>query len=240
MNHMKKNNTCGDCVNMHELDGYCGRQSRYVNFFDDAPAACFVSRTDVEETIAAAPKPATPGTKVCKDCGRELPLEQCPKHGRSRDGRNSVCMECFSKKMRKAKSDYWADKPHKEKPKPEILPDGQKRCKRCGRVLPVTEFGKHKNTYDHLHPLCNECRSEVGRETYERTCAKKGVAPKPPKSAVSAVSANSAAAESPQTPVSPVAKVTEYVPAPLSSWADEALVEELRRRGWTVTCTKEI
>ena len=37
---------------------------------------------------------ATPQTKVCKKCGRELPRDQFNKHSRSRDGIQPYCKEC--------------------------------------------------------------------------------------------------------------------------------------------------
>ena len=33
-------------------------------------------------------------TKVCKRCGREMPLESFPKNNRSKDGHLSVCKDC--------------------------------------------------------------------------------------------------------------------------------------------------
>ena len=39
----------------------------------------------------------TPTTKVCKQCGRELPAEAFGRHARSRDGLQPICKECRSK-----------------------------------------------------------------------------------------------------------------------------------------------
>lgn len=47
---------------------------------------------------AEAVQPAAPETetktKVCKCCGRELPLEAFSPHSRARDGHKAVCKEC--------------------------------------------------------------------------------------------------------------------------------------------------
>ena len=42
-----------------------------------------------------------------------------------------------------------------------VDPQPTKECKRCGRVLPVSAFGGHAQTADHLQPLCRECMSEA-------------------------------------------------------------------------------
>lgn len=119
--------------------------------------------------------------KVCKTCGRLLPLGQFPRHFKSRDGHTEDCLACYSKKMRAAQARRRANRTPKPPVVREELPEGMKRCKRCGRVLPVTEYGPHRNAYDHLFPLCNDCRREVGRESYEKACRKKGIEPKPRK-----------------------------------------------------------
>lgn len=212
------NPRCGDCVNMHPEDGYCGRVGRYVNYFREA-CKYFVDRKDVEATIAAAP-PAKPTTRTCKQCGRELPLEQFTRSCKSRDGYTHTCKECFSAQMSEKKKALWATKPKKEKPvqEQEVLPEGQKRCRRCGRILPVTAFGRHATTPDHLHPTCTECRKAEGRAVYERNCARKGITPKPPR----------------------VDVPKEVILGSLPTFTDKELVAELRRRGWTINATKEL
>lgn len=116
--------TCGDCVNMRAEDGYCGRKSAYVHVFDEAPGKCFVSKEDVEETIAAAPKiprrkrgkPTTTeipkagqkpkrdgrrghylvpeGMKYCPTCGKVKPLEDFGNCKSKSDGKAYQCKEC--------------------------------------------------------------------------------------------------------------------------------------------------
>ena len=237
------NPRCGDCVQMREEDGYCKHLGRYVNYFR---IACkdYVDRIAVAEQQAAASMPEPeepevrvkedakmrrkallhpdpkPGTRVCKQCGRELPLEQFTRSCKSRDGYTHTCKECFSAQMSEKKKALWASKPKKEKPvqETEVLPEGQKRCRRCGRILPVTAFGRHATTPDHLHPTCTECRKAEGRAVYERNCARKGITPKPPR----------------------VDVPTEDIIGTLPTFTDEMLVAELRRRGYTVTATKEL
>lgn len=69
--------------------------------------------------------PNTPQTKVCKKCGRELPLEAFCKHPKSADGLHSICRECKKQGM----LDYYARmKKIKENPEipAEIAPKGEK------------------------------------------------------------------------------------------------------------------
>lgn len=40
-------------------------------------------------------------TKVCKSCGRELPLDAFGGHAKTWDKKNTVCLECMSAKLRK-------------------------------------------------------------------------------------------------------------------------------------------
>lgn len=38
-----------------------------------------------------------------------------------------------------------------------------KKCPRCGRELPVTEFGKNKSAKNGLQPYCKECLRQYAR-----------------------------------------------------------------------------
>lgn len=42
--------------------------------------------------------------KVCKECGRELPLSEFARHDKSKDGHMSVCKECRRRKHSKTDS----------------------------------------------------------------------------------------------------------------------------------------
>lgn len=43
-----------------------------------------------------------PQTKVCKECGRELPVEEFGRHPRTKDGLQPLCKDCRSKKVKAA------------------------------------------------------------------------------------------------------------------------------------------
>lgn len=45
-------------------------------------------------------------------------------------------------------------------------PDLRKRCRKCGRELPVSEFNKNKNNKDGLQDKCRSCFSEYNKARY--------------------------------------------------------------------------
>lgn len=72
---------CGDCVFF--ADGTCRLSHNDVGFFDEGCAD--FQRID---------KPAL--TKVCKACGRELPLHKFSYHPKTSDHKMNICKECLS------------------------------------------------------------------------------------------------------------------------------------------------
>lgn len=244
---MENNNDkrCGHCVHIRPSDGYCRRRGIYVNAL--ASESCFFSpdKSDPEPAnprlVILSTHLAPDGMKTCKKCGRTLLIDQFPKHPKSRDHHSCTCLECYSENMKAIQAKLAEGRPKKEKPVPELLPDGMKRCKRCGRVLPVSNYGNHPTSSDHLHPLCNECRSEIGRESYEKRCAKRGITPKPKRDPIQQVNAGS----------DPLTELSEKVMADykerlklleeriLGMLTDAGMVAALRAHGWKVTCTRE-
>jgi hypothetical protein len=166
-------NTCGHCARLRKNDGYCRAKGIYVNALSTEP--CFVS-PDGEELPPIQAKRSRE-KKICKECGKLLPLSDFPLHPKSRDGHDGLCKDCKSKKAR-AVQERLAEqrgyrKAEKSVPDPDV-PEGMKRCKRCSKILPVSAFGKHPTTYDRLHPICTECRREDGRKAQERRAEREG------------------------------------------------------------------
>ena len=89
--------TCGHCARFRETDGWCRKKGRYVNAL--SVEQCFLPVDEQPQTQEPGPKPHM---KVCKDCGRELPLDEFPRHPKSRDGHAPMCKECYSAKMKEA------------------------------------------------------------------------------------------------------------------------------------------
>lgn len=95
---MAKSDICGDCHHFSDVGRcrICATSKReYVGFFADA---CPLFTREPEQPAPETKKEMeneTPATKVCKKCGRELPLEQFHKN---RWGYTQVCKECNSRK----------------------------------------------------------------------------------------------------------------------------------------------
>lgn len=90
---------CGNCAwySFRKLESTCGKTGREVAYF--ATKECFTTEKDttMEENTNAQPVAET-GTQVCKECGRTLPLEdfQRRRYGK----RDKVCKACRAEKIR--------------------------------------------------------------------------------------------------------------------------------------------
>ena len=105
-----------------------------------------------------------------------------------------------------------------------------KTCTKCGRELPISEFYAKTGAKDGLQTICKECHNAKTKESVARRKAQ----------------AEAAKQEKPKTTAKPkdtVEKLTEAVAGitnGLKAITDRTLVDELRARGWTVTCTRTI
>lgn len=107
-----------------------------------------------------------------------------------------------------------------------------KVCKRCGRELPVDQFGKHAKTKDGLQPICKECRSKKSKAAH----VKKNVTPEViEKLEELEDTVNSYAEKIKEEPVAG----TRLWPN-LSGFQDEDLIHELAERGWEGNISKRI
>ena len=121
---MAKSEICGDCHHFSDVGRcrICATSKReYVGFFADA---CPLFTREPEQKPAPETKKEmeneTPATKVCKVCGRELPLELFHKN---RWGYTKVCKEC--------QKEAWA------KRKPQDSAPVQKY-----KIIPASQFKK--------------------------------------------------------------------------------------------------
>lgn len=118
---MAKSEICGDCHHFSDVGRcrICATSKReYVGFFADA---CPLFTREPEQPVPETKKEMenekpTPTTKVCKKCGRKLPLEQFHKN---RWGYTQVCKECKAGKTSAPVQEY---KVKKADPKSERKP----------------------------------------------------------------------------------------------------------------------
>ena len=81
---------CGNCKNYIQGKALCGLSNKEVGFLD-------------VKTCYEAPEKTETQTKVCKRCGRELPLHEFGRHARTADGLQVYCRECTKEAMKKTR-----------------------------------------------------------------------------------------------------------------------------------------
>ena len=95
-------NICGDCSEYRVLNNgqnYCHKTKKVTGYLQQKE--CFTPKdTTMEnnETKKADTQEQTK-TKVCKRCGRELPLHEFGRHARTADGLQVYCRECSKQAM---------------------------------------------------------------------------------------------------------------------------------------------
>lgn len=209
--------TCGKCASLRGTDGYCKSKGIYVHAWDERP--CF---HEPEPELPPMPEPERrlPRMKTCKECGRTFPLDEFPKHNTSRDGHDGVCIECKRKHILHIKGErnkMLMDRIGKDDDG-NALPEGMRRCTRCRRILPISEFGVCKKNKDGIQYECKDCRNDYGRKLYHSRFGGSEVP----------LRQRTLPAGDPQ----PVGGLTALT--------DAQMVELLRSHGWTVVCTRKV
>ena len=101
-------NVCGECARyrlMPNCENICDKTGKVVPFM--AQKECFETKEiEMEEKR----------TKVCKVCGKELPIEMFRKNIKSKDGYTDTCIDCINVKIR---AGFNKEKDVQEKPKAE-------------------------------------------------------------------------------------------------------------------------
>ena len=85
-------NVCGECARyrlMPNSENICDKTGKVVPFL--AQKECFETKEkEMEEKR----------TKVCKVCGKELPIDMFRKNIKSKDGYTDTCFDCINVKIR--------------------------------------------------------------------------------------------------------------------------------------------
>lgn len=95
-------NICGECSEYRVLNNgqnYCHKTKKVTGYLQQKE--CFIpkdTKMDNNETKKADTQEQTK-TKVCKRCGRELPLHEFGRHARTADGLQVYCRECSKQAM---------------------------------------------------------------------------------------------------------------------------------------------
>lgn len=140
-------NVCGECARyrlMPNCENICDKTGKVVPFL--AQKECFETKEiEMEESKK---------TKVCKVCGKELPIEMFRKNNKSKDGYTDTCFDCINVKIR---AGFNKKKDAQKKPKSEE-PIRLEDTIKMGDAI--------KNTPDQA--LVNELR----QRGYDVTCTK--------------------------------------------------------------------
>lgn len=146
--------TCKDCYRRNPATGYCPVRTYEVEE-DHEPCGSYATPPrDMNE-------PKEEATKVCKRCGKELPLSS---FSRNRNGLLGVCKDCMKAAQKKGAKPAKQEKPaepeapkeelaHEPEPeKADIAPDYEKKYKDA--------LGWMKQLYPHFK---NALREDAGR-----------------------------------------------------------------------------
>lgn len=96
-----------------------------------------------------------------------------------------------------------------------------KTCTKCGRELPISEFYAKTGAKDGLQTICKECHNAKTKESVARRKAQ-------------------AEDAKPKDTIKELTEAVAGITNGLKAITDRTLVDELRARGWTVTCTRTI
>lgn len=112
-----------------------------------------------------------PEFKVCRTCGERKPISEYRKSCKSADGHVSICRRCYDKKFadtwhqrygygkggkKKSTNQTKENKDMKPTTTTEAEPHA-KKCKECGRILPLDAFSKNTLAADGRQTVCKEC-----------------------------------------------------------------------------------
>lgn len=95
--------TCGHCALVRDFDGYCRQKGTYVNALN--VEECFVAPEQPEQELQpeTQTQSAQEEMRVCRQCGRLLPLSQYARHAMAKDGYQPICRECMAERVSAAK-----------------------------------------------------------------------------------------------------------------------------------------
>ena len=130
--------------------------------------------------------------KKCSKCGEWLVASSVNFHKGKKEkyGLKAECKKCraehnkaYRRKRREKKlEEYFIEQRRKELETKKVKEEDaeakvtvtEKRCSKCGRILPAEAFYKHKTTKDGLRPYCKECEIKNNKERYYNHIEKYG------------------------------------------------------------------
>ncbi|MFI0965721.1 endonuclease VII domain-containing protein [Streptomyces sp. NPDC021080] len=98
------------------------------------------------------------GVKCCVRCGESKPHAAFARKRSNLDGLQHRCRDCASESDRKRQLSLGRE----VRPQVEV-PEGHKRCLKCGEVKPWSEWHRNATASDGLSNRCKACRAIEGR-----------------------------------------------------------------------------
>lgn len=86
------------------------------------------------------------GLKYCPKCKRTLPVSQFGKNKNNIDGLQTYCKSCTNQAV---KNSYYKSRGNNGLK--------TKKCDKCGKVLPISDFSHNKKAVDGLQKYCKSC-----------------------------------------------------------------------------------
>lgn len=110
--------------------------------------------------------------KYCPRCETVLPVGQFHRNSRRPDGRAFYCRRCmavFARNWydRTQKPTVLARQQESEEERERMRNAEKKKCARCKKLLPRSDFNQHKGTADELQGYCRRCQATYERRYYE-------------------------------------------------------------------------
>jgi hypothetical protein len=159
------------------------------------------------------------GMKRCSRCKEVKPLTEFHKDCCAPDGHKSACKICHSRIVNEKQKARREARRQEAITSGDLVLQGSKICKRCGRELPKSHFNRHARCADGLQPNCMDCQSELLKAAQaKRLSSRYGIGTKK----------DETPAPQPTTIV-----VRETL-------TDEQMVNILREHGWEVTCRRTV
>lgn len=156
---------CGSCkfyVNNKVSGPSCSKNGKAVSYLMQKDCFVPMSAEDAPDVV----------TKVCNRCHRSLPITEFSRKSSTKDGYQFQCKECQQAMARDLYEKRKAEQKKVQEEKPETIPE-TKVCRKCGRELPVSMFGKApKNQYG-LKSYCRDCENENCRKYRARKRAER-------------------------------------------------------------------
>ena len=105
-------------------------------------------------------------SKFCRDCGTERPLTDFTRNRNSRDGYAFYCRD-HARGRHRASRDLRTGGQKRRQPRDLRIPEGHKWCPDCGRIQPLSAFGRNAGSKAGVTSYCKPCHNARGRRAKE-------------------------------------------------------------------------